>query len=410
MLRAKDRSVERSLSWPARVGLVALLAAVALGVSALRGPGQKLLASPPDEGHVSQVSARRATHYFDSWPEASNRAPFDLSYLPPEAMGAFGFRPAAVFGRPALKKHVERFNQLFAENFKLLGLKAKFGLRLEDIEQVTGSIRIVTTTPHPKGPKNGAQSALLTDPFLIRTSHDFDWKTKLRAALPKLKEQRHAGRSYYQASKGVVPMLGPELCFFVPDRRTLILGSEKSVQAMLAGQRGDSSAWDADWKQVERGLFAVALDNRAKKWLHERRQPEEVMEADEVALFEHADTFVLGVADVSGAVVQAFAQSSSDETAIAVATAINDLLKRGRQALDKAAREHPPEAATAVRAQRLARDLLRHCKVQRDGKTVTVRSHSYGSIDDALEAWFAEIPPVSVEIKATRKPADASGP
>jgi hypothetical protein len=415
MLRAKDRPAEGSLSWAARVALITLLALVALGVSALRSPAQK----PPDEPQAQEGRRLRGqgaqelslVSFVDSGTVNHAVPRFNLSYLPPEAMGAFGIRPAAVFARPALKKHAERFNRLLEENYALLGLKAKLGLRLEDIEQVTGAIRIVTTPRRPDAAKDAPQSALLTDPFMIRTVHDFDWKAKLLAALPDLKEARHAGKVYYQHPGRLVPMLGPDLCFFVADSRTLVLGGTKSFRNMLEGQRGDSSAWGEDWKRVERELFALALDNRSRKWLEERRQPEEAMDAAEVALFENADSFVVGVDDVSGALFQGFARCASEDAAGKVAGAINDLLGQARRAVKKAAKDQPSQTAAAVQGQKFVQELLRQVKVRREETAVTVRSRTNRSLDDVLEPCFAGIPPVvSVKVEPARKPAAASGP
>jgi hypothetical protein len=51
MLRTKDQAVSGPLSWTRRIGTVALLLIVSLGVSALRGPAQSVgVEAPPDQG------------------------------------------------------------------------------------------------------------------------------------------------------------------------------------------------------------------------------------------------------------------------------------------------------------------------------------------------------------------------
>ncbi len=144
-----------------RALIAALLAAAVVGVSALRCPAQKAgeAASPlsvvtfVDGGTVEDKGAATAA------PE-----PFDLSYLPPDAMGVVCFRPSAVLGRPGLKKYADDANKGIAA--VLQGVRAcrgRFGLPVEEIAQVSMTFSIKTDKK-----AKGAQRALL----LRHAGHD----------------------------------------------------------------------------------------------------------------------------------------------------------------------------------------------------------------------------------------------
>ena len=107
-----------------RVLVAVLLAAAVVGVSALRCPAQKAgeAAVPPsvvtfvDGGTVEEKGTPAAA------PE-----PFDLPYLPPDAMGVVCFRPSAVLGRPDMKKYADKVDKAIAAGCK--ALRAVAGLR-----------------------------------------------------------------------------------------------------------------------------------------------------------------------------------------------------------------------------------------------------------------------------------------
>src|SRR5713226_6296710 len=70
-------------------------------------------------------------------------------------------------------------------------------------------------------------------------------------------------------------------------------------------------AWAEDWKHVERGLFAAACGPRDKRWLHERRQPEESLTAAQVGLYENASSLVFGVDHAKDLVIEGFARGGT---------------------------------------------------------------------------------------------------
>ena len=83
---------------------------------------------------------------------------------------------------------------------------------------------------------------------------------------------------------------------------TIINGSVASVKGTPAfGVCGATKAappkrtWAADWKHVERCLFAVAVDNAYKGLL--REEEKESGPAAAVALFEKTDSLVFGIED-----------------------------------------------------------------------------------------------------------------
>ena len=139
MLKTKEGCFGGKAPRWGRALVAVLLAGAVVGVSTLRCPAQKAgeAAVPPsvvtfvDGGTVEEKGAPAAA------PE-----PFDLPYLPPDAMGVVCFRPSAVLGRPEMKKYADEGDKAVAAGCKALGLPRAFGLPVEEIAQVSMTFSI----------------------------------------------------------------------------------------------------------------------------------------------------------------------------------------------------------------------------------------------------------------------------
>ena len=248
-----------------------------------------------------------------------------------------------------------------------MGAKAELGLKVEEIEQITGSIRIQKINQN--GPPGSSQNAMLTEPCLIRMTHDFDWKARIKAMAPDLEEVRHEGQVYYPLPKTVLPA-GGGFChgFIVLDSRTIVFGEEKTLCDKEPSKKPRQASWTADWKQVERGLFAVAYDCRDQHWLDERRQPEEDLTDASIAILLSSGSLVCGVDLSDGVRLQVFTRSPTDADAEKVADSFRKLIAEGRKELEQVAKERPNEQKIACH---FAEELLRQIKMERHGVSTT---------------------------------------
>lgn len=355
MLRGRANTGNRALSRPARIGIVALIAILAIGVTALRSPAQKPSdSSETVDGKTAKVEA--------TWPA------FETAYLPDDAMGIYAVRPAAIFDRPGMKKWSDMFNEAFAHFLKEVKAPAELGVRLEDIEQVVGKV-IMRTQPEAKG----AQSALLTTLGMVRTVKPFDWKKQMLALVPQSTEMRHSGQVYYKCPKGV-DFLGlfvsDDVCWHVPDDRTVVFEEEKSLRAILSRPEGARPAclWPEGWRNVEHDLVAVSL--KAQQWaMEDKKRREPTVEL--APFYEHATHLMLGASGRDDFVLHAFARCDSDENADAVAKAMEGLVTQGRTLLDLRAKEMVADAEVLL--MKLGQGLLKSAKVERQGTSVSLR-------------------------------------
>jgi beta-lactamase regulating signal transducer with metallopeptidase domain len=380
MLRAKDGVRERGASRVGRAALLALLAAAVLGASALRSPGEKATAAvAPVAGPGADVEA--------------GVQPFDLTYLAPDAVGAVALRPAAAFARPGMKKNADALNKLLDAFWKTRKRPNPLPLPVEEIEQVTCSVLLKSLEAEKEGGKTG----LLLGLTMVRAVRPFDWKKHLHAAVPGTVEARHAGRAYYRLPKGALPLFGVVVTYMVPDDRTVVFHHEPgAMKAWLAKGKGPDAPWLADWKRVDRGLFAVALDNRDRRWLSERRGPEEKMSPNALAVGRGATSLVFGIdATATGFTFQAHAGCRSRLEAKKVARAAKGLLGEVSNELEEA--WQPIERQAGGKAVQgapgvvvpLARELLRGSRIEQEGASVRWRSQITADLAKLTEAMLA---------------------
>ncbi len=258
--------------------------------------------------------------------------PFEIPDLPPDAMGVVWARPSAVLSRPGLKKYADDVDKGIPEACKAFGLPRAFGLRVEEIAQVSATITIKT-----KKDAKGPQSALiLGTPGMIRATRDFDWVKELKDLIPGVKESRHGDRviCHFPTDGPLAPMFGgAKPCYYAPDGRTVVFDTEEGLAARIDRKAADVPPWAADFRRVDRGIAAVVLDNRNGAWARElaaRSEPE-----PHVAPFQlHTSWVVLGVSAADdGITCDAAGRFDGEETAEKAMNEIDGGLSAARAAL-----------------------------------------------------------------------------
>jgi hypothetical protein len=377
MLRTKDRSPQPRPHRVVRSLAVIVLAVVAVGVSALRSPAQKA------DGERFYAGGLRTLRGFEF--KATEREPFDLSYLAPDATGVVAVRPAAIFGRPGMKKYADTLNKYLALGAKGMGLREGLTLPFDQLEQVSASAFIKPM----KGPEG--KTALMLGQPVLRTAKDYDWKGRFIDLVPGVEEVAYHGRTYYKVPEGKLPALGPmAMCFYLPDGRTLVCLSEESVRQVIDHKKVERPrfAWEDDWKQVERGLFAVAVDNRDKGWLKDRRPNDDLNEAG-LAIARHLNSLVQGVDGGAAFQMTAIGRCESEADARKVLRAAKELLGGDLvKELEKAAKEKSD--GITGRERRCGLELLRNAHFERDGACVRWTSQTRVELAELLGADLIE--------------------
>ncbi len=393
MLKTKNQALERPLTWRARLLALGVLAAVGLGASALRGPAQAPKPSGADErffaGGFQSLRGFALRGAGQELRVEAEPTPFNLTYVSDtKAQGVYGIRPAAIFGRPGMKKYVESVDGAFAELFKQTTPKAPPPLTAAEIEEIVGLVFIRTDKTKEEG-----QSSLQMSLNVIRTVKEIDWKKRLVPFFPNAKEIAHNGKTYYKLSLREAPFvlafaqppdLGGDIACYFPDKRTLVLDSEANVRRRLSGEKVVAPArpWAADWKAVERGLFAVAFDASDKKWLHDRKQPETAMPAALVAAVEGTTSLVCGLSDEQGLRLTAVARCNSGAEGEKVHRLAKKALADGAAAVKKMA----PAERNAAGDDLLFLDLLTwDWTIRRDGARVEWRAQGKGGLKEMIE-------------------------
>lgn len=380
MLRVKDDSGRRTLSRWAAAFLFVVLTGGAIAISGLRGSAQQ----PADtriqvnedntgslifgvgvnsnSGLIGSVEYERNYDIAAPSTDNSRRAPFDLTYMTPDVVGVMTIRPAEFFRQPGTVALVQPINTAIAEELKGFGLSGDPVLRLDEIEQVIGEVKL---THNDKAPK-GQQNQLILSPNLIRMEKDFDWKQRMRT-VAEAEEIHYRGKIYYKG-KSKILALGLNICYFIPDARTLVLQSETTIRRVLDGQQGGSAiAASADWRRVEQGLIAVVMDvRRAAKITKEE-------ESDWATLVENTAKLAFAVDFHDALTIRAFATCADDKAADKLVRWAKAQIAEGIASLDKDRREN---AASMTLGDRLERTLLKHTHVEQHGSEATLRTQA----------------------------------
>src|SRR5262249_11207540 len=157
MLRVKDESPRRSLSHSAAAFLFVVLTGGAVAISALRSSAQQPVNTPIQVKDIridvneantrslifgvgvnsnirltGSVVLNERNHDIGA-PSADNsqRAPFDLTYMPHDVVGVAAMRPSEFFRRPGASVLVDPINKELAEELKDFGLPGDPDFRLD---------------------------------------------------------------------------------------------------------------------------------------------------------------------------------------------------------------------------------------------------------------------------------------
>jgi len=397
MLRAKDGSAEGMISRTGRVALTVALVCAAVGVSAVRGRGQRATDSQPNDTRVlnenpqdlrtEDVPGTTVQRYSVSPVESGDKAPapFDMSYLPPDAQGAWAVRPSAIFGRPDMKEQTAKLNKFVVLlSKKHLNLPPELILPLEDFEQISGGAVIRTDKA-----KDERQSALLLQLTMIRSVKDFDWKKQIQTMIPKAIEVEHKGKTYLRVPKSaeVPPFLMGfaciDFCFYFPDRRTVVIEGEEAVRSHIEGKTPKSNhAWAEDWKGVERGLFANAFAD--KSWMDGRKKSEDPVQIAADTLVRNSSSLTFGFDYRTAFAFQFHCRCGSEKEADAATQAFKNLLELGQKHLAEADKDRSPDGKSFIL---LGHDLLKHSNVGRKGLSVSWTAEAKGSLAELVGSY-----------------------
>jgi hypothetical protein len=351
MLQAKEKAEDRVVPRGTRALIALLLVGVTLGVSALRGQPR---GAPASREQPAKAALKRL-------PE------FDLTYVDGCCNGVVAFRPAALLNRPGMKAHAAALNRDVSQLCRALGFPAGLGLPVEAIDQLTAGIEL-------RSLERGQTGFLLHGP-IIRAARPFDWNQRVRKLVPGATRVSYAGKVYYRLPRGKLPLLGPRVCFFIPDDRTLVFRpDEKDLRRLLRhkDRQPPPFARTRGWKRVEHSLFALAVDNRDKGWA--RNLLREKDDASSVLpLIKRTNLVTLGMESGRRCVLRAFAECADERGAREVARVSAQGLRQVRGSLGRhrLPREAGPEIIDLFES---VKDLFRQARVGRRGKTVRVES------------------------------------
>jgi hypothetical protein len=374
MLKENAQGRDRAMSRMAKIITMSLLVGVGACAVALRGVA-------PADGAETPPGVAVATDL--------NRQRFDVSYLPPDVMGVYAVRPAAILQLPGLKSHFEMINAAIVKEFP-------FGLpKLESIEQATIEFKLLPRDPSKKRP-----GRIMTGDWTVRTVKDFYWKTPITMLVKagktpgKLDEVQYENRTYYKAGGSAI--LGPGTCFFYfPDARTVVCSfHEEHLRRRI--KQGSSDHPDFlggdDWQQVDRGLVAVAINNRQGK-LKLDLASDDPVDLPLAPLLQQASRWVIGLDGADVVKFRAIGTCAGDKEGEALARIAHERMAMARAALDGPIQTGRPEKRQEVDALfRTTKVLLRAYRLRQKGKVIDMSSE--GRVEpDALAAFFQELTP-----------------
>ncbi|HEY2883216.1 MAG TPA: M56 family metallopeptidase [Pirellulales bacterium] len=244
-LKRKGTSMEKTFSRSARWMLVAAMATVALAVAGIRGPGEGNSSSAlaADEGKQVTGSGGEAAK-----PQAAKsgiemlaqnapnqnggeKAPqkFEFKYAAPDEkqIRTFDFVPAdanlVLAASPSELAKIPAVSKAFEAVFDH-GFLHRHGLKFAELQNVI--VCNFDLDPQRK-----------FDRIVLQTVAPFDWVKALKDDYSSMQSRQTSGKEYFVVSdpKQVEPTIGP--CFYCPDSRTVVAGSEEEIKKLLAGEK-----------------------------------------------------------------------------------------------------------------------------------------------------------------------------
>jgi beta-lactamase regulating signal transducer with metallopeptidase domain len=388
MLRVTDDRVPGA-SRTRRPLALALLLALTLLASALRGPVREVRAAPPGE------AAKTA---------AEDVAPFDLSLVEPasndkDVAGLFGVRPAALFKRPGMEPVLRLINDQI-DALTVLLQRGGQSLHAEDIEQLMGRVSLF-------GENQTGKRSLAMGLSVLRTTHDVDW-VKLRDLCgPKMKQNHWRGETYvnFALPEALMSLAGTrgDVYLWGADARTLVCASEEWIKKLIDGKvSGTKRAvpdYAAGWELVSRDLFAIALDNRGGRLLNRTVTEAELKEAladpktpecHLAGFYQNVGVVVAGCAGNDDFRFDLRASADTAEAAAALARHGEGFLTAMKGVgQEKTATETPADAEAAALS--FLRKVVEHAAVRREGPVVTVHAEAGSGFNRLLSILAKEL-------------------
>ncbi len=381
MLRNKEVVLAGWWSGVLRLTTGILLVGIGLGVSALRLPARA--DTPPTPDAKADQPATAPAHP-DEAPE-----PFDLSYLPADAVGLWAFRPAAAFRSPATRLSIDALAlMLFGQD--LVGKQSTaLGLNTAELDTIFGDIRILS---NPKAPK-GQRHSLVFDLCKVRTVHPFDWKGKLEKMSQGFQTVPYAGTRYYKTARPIFPSVGNRLCFFTPDDHTIVFDTEETIQRLL--DRGPAARpnglWAEKWHQVERGILAVAINHRHPDLTHSLKAEHLAKDSKEfLDLIGDSTRSVWEIDFRDHFQLRIFADCTTESGARAWSRKVKTFINLAREAVSQSTAANSPGSAIEARWIAFIKDFYQQIQVDQEGAEVQIHSEVRVDFPALLNSSLAE--------------------
>jgi beta-lactamase regulating signal transducer with metallopeptidase domain len=387
MLRDETKAPDRPWSGPGRALAALLLLTVAAAASLLRGPAR----ADEKDGPAAAGSEHVLGELTGPFTVRHRVEPFDLSYVNDDSQGIVAIRPAAALRRSGMGVYRTMLNAMIAEQWAKAATALKFDptkpgqgpLKVEMFDQIIGNVRLYRTN----GPKPNGRFALTLS--TVRTTEPVDWAALFRLFKGVVTEVHDGGRVYYRVKN--MPVLGPELFFFRPDDRTVVFTGEEfpadAQKRMLRHLRrtapppAPAFAQGKDWDRSLRGLLLVALDNRGGRLANVLKGDDaEHLDFDPMPMFERSDLWTFGLDDDDQIEFRAVGTCPDGGASEAVARVIGALVDWARKQADAPEVQKTPRPAGEEKANRMARAFLENLRVEREGRSVLVRSAGLGTL------------------------------
>jgi beta-lactamase regulating signal transducer with metallopeptidase domain len=374
VLKQKAPTKNGPLPVVGRIFTIVSLLAVGLGAIALRGQSPAHAPLPPAAKNAEPPASKVER---TSLPQFE---PFGVDYLPPNPAAIFAVRPAAIFGLPGMQVRAKMLND---------ELRMTFGQTLPEVESIDQACVELSVVPRDKSKKQPGR--IMTGDFVVRAVREVDWKPALKQFAksfgPKdveLREVQFRGKTYYKTSEQNA--LGANGFLYLPDTRTVVYTSrEEHLRGFIergASHRPEFLAGD-DWRNVDRGLFAVALDTRQAKWKLDVAS-DDPADLPIAPLLLQARRWTFGVNHADRLMFRAIGTCGNTQDAEAVTKVAQSVLAMLGHAYSADANE-PDELKSFWR---VAQDLVRECRVHQTGDVVELTAERKVATEE-LAAFLA---------------------
>lgn len=175
----------------------------------------------------------------------------------------------------------------------------------------------------------------------------------------------------------------------MPDKRTVAFPPGKAISAYADGQniQRPHFAWDKDWKRVEHGLIAVALDNR---WAHGLSKEDIGCEEPVwTSLAQNAATMVAGLDWKNGLDLHAYLTGKDRSAGKQMVKDIKALLKEVPCDAERDAKELPEAERKAVAVYlQMYKDLAQHMHIRQHESAVRLHTKAKVNLADLVKSFF----------------------